>query len=409
MKYLYLCFLFCLPTLLFAQEDKKYLEGAVPVVDGKVVFTKEFVTPSLTQDQIFKSVLEWGEKRFKPSDNFKSRILYTNKEKGEIACLGNEYLIFSSSFLSLDRSETNYRVSVFCEPGKCRMEINGIRYVYGSGKEAEKFTAEDYITDENALNKNKTKVMHGTGKFRKSTIDMADEIFTGVQTALGANVINNATAAATVTPAATVIPATVVVPATPIAVEVPIAATSVAAIPAMSSNQSIANLQGYKQIAPDKIPGNIIKILSEDWMLVTAGNDQKFNMMTASWGGLGYLYNKPVAFCFINPARHTYQLLDNGSTYTLSFYTETYRDALKYCGSHSGKDIDKVKATGLSPISTPSGSKAFSEAWLIIECRKLISQPIYPNGMHDAKLKQEWEGKQTHQMFIGEIINVWAK
>lgn len=405
MKYLYLCILLCLPTLLFAQnEDQKYLVGAVPVVDGRVVFAKEFVTPTLSQDQIYESVLKWAQERFKMNDDFKSRVLYSNKEKGEIACLGNEYIVFSSSFLSLDRSEISYRVSIYSHPGKCKMEIESIRYVYGGkGKDAEKFSAEEYITDENALNKNKTKLSYGTGKFRRATIDLVDELYAGVQTALGANVLNNVTAA----PAPTVVSEQAVVtitpPAAPVVTEVPAAAI-------VASNPVIGGImQGYKQIAPDKIPGNIIKMLTDDWMLVTAGNDQKFNMMTASWGGLGCLYNKPVAFCFINPARYTHQLLDNGDTYTLTFYTETYRDALKYCGSHSGKDGDKVKATGLTPITTPNGSKAFGEAWLIIECRKLISQPIYPNAMHDAKLRQEWEGKQTHTMYVGEIINVWAK
>ena len=66
-------------------------------------------------------------------------------------------------------------------------------------------------------------------------------------------------------------------------------------------------------------------------------------MMTASWGGLGHMYNKPVAFCFINPTRYTYQLMENNDTYTLSFYTETYRDILNYCGTNSGRDKDKVK------------------------------------------------------------------
>lgn len=405
MKYLYLCILLCLPTLLFAQnEDQKYLEGAVPVVDGKVVFSKEFITPTLSQEQIYESVLQWAQKRFKMNNEFKSRVLYSNKGKGEIACLGNEYIVFSSSFLSLDRSEMTYRVSIYCEAGKCKMEIDGIRYVYGGkGNDAEKFTAEEYITDENALNKNKTKLSYGTGKFRKATINLVDGLYEEVKAALGANVVNSNS----VVPAATVVPAQTVVAATPVIMGTPAAAV-VAPGPVIINNQN-SSLQGYKQIAPDRIPGNIIKMLSEDWMLVTAGNDQKFNMMTASWGGLGHLYNKPVAFCFINPARFTHQLLDNGDTYTLTFYTETYRDALKYCGSHSGKDGNKVQATGLTPITTPTGSKAFGEAWLIIECRKLISQPIYPNAMHDAKLKQEWEGKQTHTMYIGEIINVWAK
>ena len=131
-------------------------------------------------------------------------------------------------------------------------------------------------------------------------------------------------------------------------------------------------------------------------------------MMTASWGGLGHMYNKPVAFCFINPTRYTYQLMENNDPYTLSFYTETYRDILNYCGTNSGRDKDKVKEAGLTPITTPSGSKAFSEAWMIIECRKMVSQSLIPEALHDSQAKEKW-GTQLHKMYIGEILNVWVK
>ena len=101
--------------------------------------------------------------------------------------------------------------------------------------------------------------------------------------------------------------------------------------------------------------------------------------------------------------------MESGDTYTLSFYTEAYRDALNYCGHNSGKDADKVKAAGLTPITTPSGAKAFSEAWLILECKKLVSQSLIPEALADPALKTQWSGKPMHKMYIGEIINVWVK
>ena len=101
--------------------------------------------------------------------------------------------------------------------------------------------------------------------------------------------------------------------------------------------------------------------------------------------------------------------MDKGDTYTLTFYTETYREALNYCGHNSGKDKNKVKEAGLTPITTPSGSKAFSEAWMIIECRKMISQTINIDGISDPELRKQWAGKAMHKMFIGEILNVWVK
>jgi flavin reductase (DIM6/NTAB) family NADH-FMN oxidoreductase RutF len=168
-------------------------------------------------------------------------------------------------------------------------------------------------------------------------------------------------------------------------------------------------MSGYKRISAEKIPGNIIRQLSEDWMLVTAGDKTKFNMMTAGWGGLGVLFGKSVAFCFINPLHYTYQLMEKGDRYTFSFYTEAYRDALKYCGSTSGRDIDKVKGSGLTPVTTPNGAQSFGEAWLIIECKKLVSQSLTPESLCDEKVKEEWAGKQLSKMFIGEITGVWMK
>jgi len=391
--FLLVLFIFCLPVMIQAQEDesentKNYLVGAVPEIDGKVVFSKEFNLPNYSKDQAFDKVMSWMEKRLKKNNNT-SRVLYSDKEKGIIVGSGEEYLVFKSSSLSLDRAVIKYQMTATCMPGKCIMNIERIFYDYENDK---KIPAELQISDKEVLNKDKTKILRGYAKFRIKTVDFVDDTFAHLQTAIGAK---------------------------PIATQVAEAAPSVAAKPDVSSIPAISTsnetpsatneMAGYKKIAPDKIPGNIVKMLSEDWMLITAGDKDKFNMMTASWGGLGFLYEKPVAFCFINPTRYTYQLMENKDTYTLTFYTEAYRDALKYCGSKSGKDTDKVKGSGLTPITTPGGSKAFSQAWLIIECRKMVAQSLQAESISDKSLKENWTGKQMHKMYIGEIINVWVK
>ena len=168
----------------------------------------------------------------------------------------------------------------------------------------------------------------------------------------------------------------------------------------------------FHEICAKDFENSVFHTIAKEWMLITAEKQMDgkpvANTMTASWGGLGHMYNKPVAFCFINPTRYTYQLMENNDTYTLSFYTETYRDILNYCGTNSGRDKDKVKEAGLTPITTPSGSKAFSEAWMIIECRKMVSQSLIPEALHDSQAKEKW-GTQLHKMYIGEILNVWVK
>ncbi|WP_251621750.1 DUF4468 domain-containing protein [Odoribacter lunatus] len=374
--------LLCIPSLLWAQDEEKYLKGAVPEVNGKVTFTKTIEVPGLSQEQLFHLVQNWAQQYFTEKDEFHSRILYSDASTGKLASLGEEYLVFTDKALSLDRSKISYQMFFDITNGKCEAKITAIRYLY----EEQNSSAESTITDEVALYKNKNKLIRQPGKFRIHTIDLVDRLFSDLQKAI--------------TPQAHI-------PATSTISTHPANSNILATIPTSSTAPS--TLQGFKQISPEQIPGNIIRLLSQDWMLITAGNTEDFNTMTASWGGLGHLYNKPVTFCFINPTRYTYQFMEKEGTYTLSFYTEAYRDALKYCGSHSGKDTDKIKESGLSPIITPNGTPAFSEAWLIIECRKLVSQSFIPEALHDKILRNQWTGKSMHKMYIGEILNVWVK
>lgn len=393
MKQLFL-FLLLLPGLLHAQVDPKYMEGAVPLENGKVVFSKSFTVAGMTQDAIFSKLLYWAGQRFAPiaKDALQSRVLYSDPDAGQIACLGQEYLVFADKALALDRATINYQLTIECQAGSYAMKISAIRYLYNNGDKKEIIPAEEQITDEYTFTKKKDKLIKATGKFRIHTIDLVNQLYADAEKAVGAS-------KTTVQPVAQTkeqqyAPQT----ATPQT----ITATTV------NTEAGSSSLNGYRQITPDKIPGNIYKMLSENWMLITAGNDAGFNMMTASWGGLGHLYNKPVAFCFINPTRHTIKYMENSDTYTLSFYTETYRDVLNYCGSHSGKDTDKVAGSGLTPLTTPTGSKAFSEAWMIIECKKMVVQQFTPEAILYPEAKNKW-GKDPHKMFIGEIINVWVK
>lgn len=375
-----LLFLFLLPGTLYAQIDPKYGEGAVPVENGKVTFTKEIKLPGQTREQIYATALKWANETFIPEGELKSQVLFSSKEKGQITCLGQKYLVFADKALSLDRSLMTYQLSIECHPEKCNLKVNTIYYFYNIAGKNERLLAEEQITDENVFNKKKDKMLKATGKFRTHTIDLVETLFDSAEKALGG----------------TPVPAVRQITPSPEQV--------IAAIPASGTS----TLPGYKQITPDKIPGNIYKMLSENWMLVCAGNQEKFNMMTASWGGLGHLYNKPVTFCFINPTRHTYQLLEDNDTYTLCFFTEAYREALNYCGTHSGKNEDKVKGSGLTPMLTPSGSTAYSEAWMIIECKKLVAQSFSPEIIFNPETKSKW-GEARHKMFIGEILNVWIK
>ena len=168
---------------------------------------------------------------------------------------------------------------------------------------------------------------------------------------------------------------------------------------------------GYKQIKPAEIEGNLIDLIASGWMLVTAGNRQKYNTMTANWGGAGHLWNKPVAFVFVRPERYTYQFMEDSEGFTLSFYDEAYRDALNLCGAKSGRDCNKVSEAKLTAHFTESGLPAFTEAKLVLECRKLYATMLKKEEFLVASpLKAHYTTKGgLHKLYIAEIEKVWIR
>ncbi len=168
-------------------------------------------------------------------------------------------------------------------------------------------------------------------------------------------------------------------------------------------------MKDFKEIKPDQVKDNPFQLIGSDWMLVTAGNLKSFNMMTASWGGMGELWDRDVCFVFIRPTRYTFQLMEKSERFTLSVFEEKFRDVLTFCGSRSGKTVNKAKETGVTPVETPSGAVYFAEARLVFECRKIYFQDIQPQHFLDPAIDHLYASKDYHRMYIGEIEKVLAK
>lgn len=162
---------------------------------------------------------------------------------------------------------------------------------------------------------------------------------------------------------------------------------------------------GFRKILPKEISGNTFELIGDKWMLITAGNSEGFNMMTASWGGLGVLWGKPVSFAFIRPARHTFGFMEKGDYYTLSFYGEEYRKQLNLCGTKSGRDTDKVAETGFTPTFSDEGAPYFAEAELVLVCRKMYADDINPEMFADKSI-EKWYNDDYHRVYVGEITEV---
>lgn len=167
-----------------------------------------------------------------------------------------------------------------------------------------------------------------------------------------------------------------------------------------------------KEIQVKELEDNLFNAISKEWMLVTSGTKEKFNTMTASWGGIGFLWNKPVAFIFIRPERYTFEFIERNEFLTLSFLGEENKAIHKVCGSQSGRNIDKIKETGLEPIFTDNGGITFNQSRLTFECRKLYADMIKPEQFIDKSTIDKWYGGSHggfHKMYVVEIVNVLAK
>lgn len=169
-------------------------------------------------------------------------------------------------------------------------------------------------------------------------------------------------------------------------------------------------MKEFVPLSIDDLLVNPVNMIANDWMLITAGNKESFNTMTASWGGIGHLWNKPVAFIFIRSQRYTFEFVEKSELFSLSFFEGSYRQALNICGTKSGRNTDKVKEAGLTPLFSPEGTPLFREANLVFECRKLYGQQMTEDNFIDTSiLSNFYPHKDIHKLYIGEIVNAWTK
>lgn len=164
----------------------------------------------------------------------------------------------------------------------------------------------------------------------------------------------------------------------------------------------------YTELEPTAPGIDFISRIGKDWALLTASDKDRFNPMTVSWGGAGVLWGLPVCFVFIRPQRYTYGIAESGRDITLSFFDENYRDALRYCGSHSGRDGDKPAACGITP-ATVGAAFTFEEAELVIRAEKLYAQDLREDCFIDRALLDNYKKKDYHRMYVCRIAEVLKK
>ncbi len=165
------------------------------------------------------------------------------------------------------------------------------------------------------------------------------------------------------------------------------------------------------QIIPTEQLDPVFEKIGKEWMLISASDGTRANTMTASWGGLGVIWHKHVAVCVIRPERFTYPIVESTTHLSLSFLSEDYREALRFCGSHSGRDGDKFEGAGLTKAET-DGVPYPAEADLVLICRKLYADDLREEAFLDqAPLLERFYGARggLHRFYVCEIEKVLKK
>lgn len=280
----------------YAQNDKTddshYLSNAVPEQNGKVVFSKSYAVSGMNKEAIYDRMLKYLTARMAQNKNAQSRIVYTNKDEGIVAAHGEEWLVFANKALTLDRSGISYQIKATCSDGKCEISISKINYTYG---EKEKYTAEEWITDENALNKDKTKLIRFTAKWRRHTVDLCDAYFAGIKETLNGKQADTAAGAASI----------------------------------------VQEEPKLKDVSADKIPSDVSDMISKSKVAIIVGDDtDDMIMMIATKGAsIGTENGKQMIFAYFNPSQPT-SAIDHSEEYKLKFFNRETRDLLMVIDCH---------------------------------------------------------------------------
>ena len=150
-----------------------------------------------------------------------------------------------------------------------------------------------------------------------------------------------------------------------------------------------------KEIKHENFQENAFEMIGKDWLLITAEKDGKVNTMTASWGGVGVLWNKKVAYIFIRPQRYTKEFVDFSDRLSVCVLPNSYRKELSYLGNVSGKDEDKISNANLK-VQKYEYVPYFDEARLTLICRKLYAQDLKEEYFIEKDIIDKWYPQKSN-------------
>ena len=159
---------------------------------------------------------------------------------------------------------------------------------------------------------------------------------------------------------------------------------------------------------PSDFKNSVFDEIGNKWLLVTAKDEKngRINAMTASWGTMGILWNKPVCVLFIRPQRHTKSLVEKEDVFSVNILESGRSEAYKICGSLSGRDTDKVKKSGLTPVKL-DGAYGFEESETVMVLKKLYVEDLKESSFVDKSLLSHYTAGDFHTAYVCEITEIY--
>ena len=167
----------------------------------------------------------------------------------------------------------------------------------------------------------------------------------------------------------------------------------------------------FRKIETSKIKGNVFDLLRKESFLITGGSPASYNSMTAGWGGFGVLWGRDVASIYVRNTRYTYEFLEKEPYFTLSFYENPERaELMRVFGRMSGRNTDKIRESGFTPVKVPGGGVAYVQAKWILLCRRLVGVELTQDRIPQEIARKTYGGtRDFHKLYIGEILGVWIR
>lgn len=166
----------------------------------------------------------------------------------------------------------------------------------------------------------------------------------------------------------------------------------------------------FTTIRPEEFDPGIVKWIHPSGVILLAGEGEKANPMTVSWGHFGVMWNRPVFIVHVRPTRHTYQLMETGMDFTINSFDPERSDVLDLSGRKSGRDMNKIEALGLDLIpSIHVKTPSIMQANTIVECRILYKDTIKPELFMDPSLEKLYPRKDYHTSYWGEVLQIRQK